>query len=151
MKQLSLVSTGMHLVSNMGSVPKHLHHDDKHSRHARDLSEHVEWLGFSIDNMDPAADPRQDFYRFAAGGWMDLGINYGSLGAVIGHELTHGFDSMGRRFDAQGNMVDWWTANDTEEFSELTGMLVEQFNQYEVLPDLFVNGELTAMRPALSG
>jgi predicted metalloendopeptidase len=109
MKQLSLVSTGMHLVCSMGAVPKHPHHDEKYGRHAKDLSEHVEWLGFSIDNLDPSADPRQDFYRFAAGGWMDLGINYGSLGAVIGHELTHGFDSMGRRFDAQGNMVDWWT------------------------------------------
>ena len=74
---------------------------------------------------------------------LDAAVNYGALGAVIGHEITHGFDGIGRRFDAQGNMVDWWTPGDSEEFTELTGMLVAQFNSYEVLPDLFVNGQLT--------
>ncbi|MCB0202048.1 MAG: hypothetical protein KDI03_18425, partial [Anaerolineae bacterium] len=55
-------------------MPKHPHHDDKHSRHATDLSHHTERLGFSIDNLDPTADPRQDFYRFAAGGWLDQAV-----------------------------------------------------------------------------
>jgi len=73
----------------------------------------------------------------------DAAVNYGAIGAVIGHEMTHGFDSIGRRFDAQGNMHDWWTPNDNEEFEALTNVLVEQFNQYEVLPDLYVNGKLT--------
>ncbi|MDX1415686.1 MAG: M13 family metallopeptidase [Candidatus Promineifilaceae bacterium] len=74
---------------------------------------------------------------------LDMAVNYGAIGAVIGHEITHGFDSIGRRFDARGNMTDWWTPGDSEEFSEMTGMLVEQFNGYEVLPDLYCNGQLT--------
>ena len=73
----------------------------------------------------------------------DLGVNYGTLGAVIAHEMTHGFDSIGRRFDAGGNLTDWWTANDGEEFEAFTAKLVEQYNQYEVLPGVFVNGKLT--------
>lgn len=74
---------------------------------------------------------------------MDPAVNYGAIGAVIGHEMTHGFDSIGRRFDANGNMHDWWTPGDNEEFAALTNVLVEQFNRYEVLPDLFVDGKLT--------
>ena len=61
-------------VSQMASVPKHPHHDDKHSRHAADLSHHTQRLGFSINNMDASADPRQDFYRFAAGHWLDEAV-----------------------------------------------------------------------------
>ena len=65
---------------------------------------------------------------------MDAAVNYGTLGAVIGHEMTHGFDSIGRRFDAVGNMTDWWTANDSEEFEAFTNRLIEQYSQYEACP-----------------
>ena len=74
---------------------------------------------------------------------MDAAVNYGTLGAVIGHEMTHGFDSTGRRYDAAGNMTDWWTANDSEEFDAFTRKLVEQFSRYEALPGVCVNGQLT--------
>ena len=74
---------------------------------------------------------------------LDAAVNYGTLGAVIGHEMTHGFDSTGRHFDAMGNMTDWWTADDSGQFEAFTEQLVEQFNRYEVLPGVFVNGKLT--------
>ena len=69
--------------------------------------------------------------------------NYGGIGVVIGHEMTHGFDDQGRNFDAQGNMTDWWTPEDSEAFSKLAQGLVEQFNAVEVLPGLFANGQYT--------
>jgi putative endopeptidase len=73
---------------------------------------------------------------------MDDAINYCTIGAVIAHEFTHGFDSNGRRFDADGNLKDWWTAEDAQKFEAKANQLVEQYNQYEVLPGLFVNGKL---------
>ena len=69
--------------------------------------------------------------------------NYGGIGVVIGHELTHGFDDQGCQFDADGNMVNWWTAEDAEAFGKLTQGLVEQFNNVEVLPGLNANGQYT--------
>lgn len=69
--------------------------------------------------------------------------NYGAIGVVIGHEMTHGFDDQGRNFDANGNMVNWWTEEDSEAFAALTKGLVEQFNAVEVLPGLNANGEYT--------
>ena len=69
--------------------------------------------------------------------------SYGGIGVVIGHEMTHGFDDQGRNFDAKGNMTDWWTEADTEAFNALAQKLVEQFNQVEVLPGLFANGQYT--------
>jgi len=72
-----------------------------------------------------------------------LAENYGSMGAIIGHEITHGFDDMGSQFDAEGNLVNWWTDTDREEFERRAAVLVEQFNGYEALDGLFVDGELT--------
>jgi putative endopeptidase len=72
-----------------------------------------------------------------------LAENYGSMGAIIGHEITHGFDDMGSQFDAQGNMVNWWTEEDRAEFDKRAAVLVEQFNNYLAIDDLYVNGELT--------
>lgn len=69
--------------------------------------------------------------------------NYGGIGVVIGHEMTHGFDDQGRHFDAKGNMADWWAPEDAEAFKALTDKLVEQFNQVEVLPGLNANGAYT--------
>jgi putative endopeptidase len=69
--------------------------------------------------------------------------NYGGIGVVIGHELTHGFDDQGCNFDADGNMINWWTAEDKEAFDSLTKGLVDQFSAVEVLPGLNANGQYT--------
>ena len=69
--------------------------------------------------------------------------NYGGIGVVIGHEMTHGFDDQGRNFDAKGNMANWWTPEDTEAFEALTKKLGEQFDKVEILPGLFANGSYT--------
>jgi putative endopeptidase len=74
---------------------------------------------------------------------MDDAVNYGGIGAVIGHEITHGFDDQGRKFDADGNLTDWWTKADAKEFSARAAKVVEQYNAYEPLPGAHVNGALT--------
>ena len=73
----------------------------------------------------------------------DDAVNYGGIGAVIGHEISHHFDDQGRKFDASGNMVDWWSEADTAAFKKLTDQLVAQYGAYEPLPGTKVNGELT--------
>ena len=73
----------------------------------------------------------------------DDAVNYGGIGVVIGHEMTHGFDDMGRMFDKDGNLRDWWSETDAERFKEKTKVLIDQFNAYEVLPGLHANGNLT--------
>jgi putative endopeptidase len=73
----------------------------------------------------------------------DDAFNYGGIGAVIGHELTHGYDDQGSRFGPTGNFEQWWTDEDAKKFAGLTGKLVEQFNAYEALPGAKVNGRLT--------
>jgi putative endopeptidase len=70
-------------------------------------------------------------------------INYGHMGAVVGHELTHGFDDEGRKFDAQGNLKEWWTAEDAKRFEQRTDCLVNEYNGFVVVDDLHVNGKLT--------
>ncbi|MCM1021032.1 MAG: M13 family metallopeptidase [Muribaculum sp.] len=69
--------------------------------------------------------------------------NYGGIGVVIGHEMSHGFDDQGRNFDAEGNMTDWWTPADAEAFTKLTKGLIAQFDEVEVLPGLHANGQYT--------
>ncbi len=73
----------------------------------------------------------------------DDAVNFGAIGAVIGHEITHGFDDRGSHFDAQGALRDWWTEEDRTEFDRRAAVLVEQFDGYEVADDLHVNGRLT--------
>ena len=73
----------------------------------------------------------------------DDAVNYGAIGAVIGHEITHGFDDQGSRFDADGNVRNWWDDEDRAEFERRAQAMVEQFNEYEVEEGLNVNGELT--------
>ena len=69
-------------------------------------------------------------------------MNYGAIGAVIGHELTHGFDDQGAKFDAQGNLKNWWTDEDLKNFQERGDCIAKQFNDYEVEPGLHENGKL---------
>ncbi|HET8940511.1 MAG TPA: M13 family metallopeptidase [Rudaea sp.] len=73
----------------------------------------------------------------------DDALDYGAIGAVIGHEMTHGFDDQGSRFDAKGNFSDWWTATDRAAFDARTAKLVAQFNSYVPIDDLHINGKLT--------
>lgn len=87
----------------------------------------------------PAGILRFPFFDFEA----DDAVNYGGIAAVIGHEMTHGFDDSGRQFDADGNLSDWWTKADAEEFKKRADRVVEQYNGYTVLDTLHVNGKLT--------
>ncbi|WP_426269747.1 M13 family metallopeptidase [Dyella kyungheensis] len=73
----------------------------------------------------------------------DAAANYGSIGAVIGHEISHSFDNLGAEFDAQGNLANWWTPEDQAHFKAAGQKLVQQFNAYEALPGLHVNGQQT--------
>ena len=73
----------------------------------------------------------------------DDAVNYGGIGAVIGHEMTHGFDDQGRQYDPQGNLHDWWTKKSADAFDKRRKAVVQQYSEYEPLPGLHVNGELT--------
>ena len=73
----------------------------------------------------------------------DDAVNYGAIGAVIGHEISHGFDDQGAQYDGDGNMRNWWTAEDTKRFADKTKVLVKQYGAYSPLPGYNVNGELT--------
>ncbi len=85
----------------------------------------------------PAAILQPPFYNPAA----DDAVNYGAIGVVIAHEMTHGFDDQGSQFDKMGNMNDWWTKEDRAAFEKKTEVLVEQFNAIEILPGLFADGK----------
>jgi putative endopeptidase len=73
----------------------------------------------------------------------DDAVNYGAIGAVIGHEIGHGFDDQGRKFAPDGSLTDWWTKADSDAFTQRANKLVAQYSQYEPLPGLKVNGEAT--------
>lgn len=87
----------------------------------------------------PAAILQPPFFNLAA----DDAVNYGGIGAVIGHEMGHGFDDQGSKYDADGNLKNWWTEQDLSEFKKRSAQLVEQYNGYYPFDDLHVNGELT--------
>jgi putative endopeptidase len=74
---------------------------------------------------------------------MDDAPNYGNTGGTIGHELTHGFDDQGRQFDAQGNLKDWWTAEDSKAFEERAQCIADQYAQYVIVDDIKINSKLT--------
>ena len=74
---------------------------------------------------------------------MDDAVNYGAIGVVIGHEITHGYDDQGRKYDADGNLNVWWTDADAKDFEARAQKVVDQYNAYEALPGLHVNGKLT--------
>nr|HQU91845.1 M13 family metallopeptidase [Pyrinomonadaceae bacterium] len=97
---------------------------------------------YSSQNNDitfPAGILQPPFFNFEA----DDAINYGAIGGVIGHEISHGFDDSGSRFAADGNLKMWWTSDDRAKFEERASCVVKQFNEFEVQPGLFINGKLT--------
>ena len=87
----------------------------------------------------PAAILQPPFFNMDA----DDAANYGAIGVVIGHEMTHGFDDQGRQFDKNGNLTDWWAEGDADRFKERAQVMVDFFNNIEVLPGLKGNGQLT--------
>src|SRR6185369_6420771 len=94
----------------------------------------------SVRSEAPAQQNRQ------AGGsrrMVDDAVNYGGIGAVIGHELTHGFDDQGSQFDAKGNFNSWWTKEDRAEFDKRTDCLADEYSQFVATDDVHLNGRLT--------
>ncbi|WP_372870868.1 M13 family metallopeptidase [Shewanella sp.] len=87
----------------------------------------------------PAAILQPPFFNMDA----DDAVNYGGIGAVIGHEISHGFDDQGSKYDGNGNLRNWWSDKDREEFQKRGKQLSEQYSKYEALPGKFVNGDLT--------
>ncbi len=87
----------------------------------------------------PAAILQPPFFDHDA----DDAVNYGAMGAIIGHEMTHGFDDSGRKYDAKGNLRDWWTKGDGENFNKRAAIIVKQYNRYAPVDTFHVNGEMT--------
>ena len=94
---------------------------------------------FNNEIVFPAAILQPPFYDYKA----DEAVNYGGIGAVIGHEISHAFDDSGSRFDAEGNLVNWWSKEDLDKFTERGNALAEQYSQVEVLDSVYINGKFT--------
>ena len=109
-----------------------------------------EWL-MTPPTVNAYYDPQQNNINFPAGIFqppffdnrMDAAINYGAIGAVMGHELTHGFDDEGRQFDAEGNLRDWWTPEDAKEFEKRAECFIKEYSAFTPLDDVHLNGKLT--------
>ncbi|MBZ0327706.1 MAG: M13 family metallopeptidase [Altibacter sp.] len=95
---------------------------------------------FNNEIVFPAAILQPPFYDYLA----DDAVNYGGIGAVIGHEISHAFDDSGSRFDADGNLVNWWSDADLENFTGRVNKLAEQYDRIEVLDSVFINGKFTS-------
>lgn len=127
---------------------------------AWDYKYHIDQIGKPVDKeqwfMTPPTvnayyNPMMNEIVFPAGilqppffnAKADDAVNYGGIGAVIGHEITHGFDDEGRNYDAKGNLNNWWLPEDSSKFMERAKVIIDQFNAYVILDSLNVNGELT--------
>ena len=125
-----------------------------------DLLRRLDKIGKPLDKRDwpyppmtvnATYDPTQNNITFPAGilqppfydNQADDALNFGGIGAVIGHELTHGFDDQGSQFDAEGNLRDWWTADDKKQFEQRTGCIRDQYSNFVAVDDLKLNGKLT--------
>jgi len=112
--------------------------------------DHTEW-GMSPPEVNAYYNPSMNDINFPAGilqpsfydPSQDDAVNYGHIGAVIGHELTHGFDDEGKKFDGKGNLSDWWTADDTKKFESRTGCIENEYGNFVAVDDVKVNGKLT--------
>jgi len=112
--------------------------------------DHLEW-GMTPPTVNAYYDDSMNDINFPAGILQppfydrskDDAVNYGHIGAVIGHELTHGFDDEGKKFDAKGNLSDWWTADDTKKFEARTDCEVKEYGNFVAIDDIHINGKLT--------
>jgi predicted metalloendopeptidase len=110
----------------------------------------AEW-GMTPPTVNAYYNPSENNINFPAGilqppfysNKADDAVNYGAVGVVIGHELTHGFDDQGRKFDADGNLKDWWQKADEEQFEKLSNCFVQEYNGFSPLPGVHLNGKLT--------
>ena len=110
----------------------------------------LEW-GMTPPTVNAYYDPQMNNINFPAGilqppffdNAMDDAVNFGGIGMVIGHELTHGFDDEGRQFDPKGNLLDWWTPVDAKEFQQRAACVDDEYSSFEVAPGVHVNGKLT--------
>ncbi len=112
--------------------------------------DHAEWE-MTPPTVNAYYDPQENNINFPAGilqppfysNKAKDAVNYGGIGAVVGHELTHGFDDEGRQFDADGNLRDWWQAKDEEAFKKLADCVDEEYSSFEPLPGVHIRGKLT--------
>jgi len=110
----------------------------------------MEW-GMTPPTVNAYYDPSMNNINFPAGilqpafydPHADIATNYGHMGAIIGHELTHGFDDQGAQFDGEGNLKDWWTAEDKKKFEAKTSCLVNEYGSFTAVDDVKINGKLT--------
>jgi putative endopeptidase len=110
----------------------------------------LEW-GMTPPTVNAYYSPSENNINFPAGilqvpfysAKRDLAVNYGGIGAVIGHELTHGFDDQGAKFDGNGNLTNWWTDKDKAEFEKRTGCLVDEYSKFSPVEGVNLNGKLT--------
>lgn len=134
-----------------GNMVRIAQHDFKESIAKVDKPvDKTEW-GMTVPTVNAYYNPTYNEIVFPAGilqfPYFDMkaddAINYGAIGLVIGHEMTHGFDDEGRQYDAQGNLKDWWTASDAATFQKKADVVVQQYDKYTILDSLHVNGKLT--------
>jgi len=125
-----------------------------------EIHRQLDRIGKPVDrgewNMTPPTvnayySPLQNNINFPAGilqppffdNKMDAAVNYGAIGSVMGHELTHGFDDQGRQFDGQGNLKDWWTTQDAAEFEKRAQCFIDEYSKFTPVDDVHLNGKLT--------
>jgi putative endopeptidase len=130
--------------------------ETSHYRYKKDLEkigkpvDRTEWQ-ISASTINAYYEPTQNNINFTAGILQppfyfssgDDAVNYGAIGAVIGHEMTHGFDDQGRQYDADGNLKDWWSAEDADKFKQRAKTIIDQYNGYISVDTFHLNGELT--------
>ena len=132
----------------MQSIAKHNYNDEL--KKINKPVDKTEWQ-MTPSTVDAYNNPFNDEIVFPAGILQfpffdkdaDDAINYGAIGVVIGHEMTHSFDDQGRQYDKDGNLKDWWTPEDAAKFKQRVQVLINQYNGYKVLNDLHINGSLT--------
>jgi putative endopeptidase len=134
--------------ANMESISKHNYNEQL--KKINKAVDKTEW-GMTPPTVNAYYNPSFNEIVFPAGILQfpffdkdaDDAINYGAIGAVIGHEMTHGFDDQGAQYDKKGNLKQWWSKEDSIKFQAKTQMVVDQYNKYMVFKDLNVNGKLT--------
>ncbi|MBO4530220.1 MAG: M13 family metallopeptidase [Paludibacteraceae bacterium] len=140
-KSLSLVEnyinlTYFHSMKEMSEVGKPV---DKNKWYMTPQTVNAYYNPLSNEIVFPAGILQEPFF-YAEG---DDAVNYGAIGVVIGHEMTHGFDDQGRQFDKEGNLHDWWTSSDAERFNQVAEKIKIRFSKVNVIDSLYCNGELT--------